>query len=141
MRTSVHGGQECPPHRQRHGKSQQRRTRMSALLMRGRRAVNKYAADSTCDPSCPYFSFFSRFPSISNGRFSPPTSTSPVPLSASPVMVSLYSTMNLLSPVFRSAEKVRSASFSFTSLSLSSFWSGQFIVPASLSPSFVIVSV
>src|SRR5213594_3342452 len=41
----------------------------------------------------------------------------------------------------RTAEKVRSPSFSFTSLSFVSFWSGQLIVPARLSPSFVIVSV
>ena len=41
----------------------------------------------------------------------------------------------------RSAEKVRSPSFSFTSLSFVSFWSGQLIVPASLSPSFLIVRV
>ena len=41
----------------------------------------------------------------------------------------------------RTAEKVRFPSFSFTSLSFVSFWSGQLIVPASLSPSFLIVSV
>src|SRR5687767_10799727 len=40
----------------------------------------------------------------------------------------------------RTAENVRSASFSFTSLSFTSFWSGQLIVPANLSPSFLIVS-
>src|SRR5438128_6656377 len=41
----------------------------------------------------------------------------------------------------RTAEKVRSPSFSFTSLSVVSFWSGQLIVPASLSPSILTVSV
>src|SRR6185436_19687855 len=88
-----------------------------------------------------YLSFFSRVPSMSNDRFSPPLSTAPFPLSLSPVIVNLYSTSNLLSPSTRTAEKVNSPSFSFTSLSFASFWSGQLIVPASLSPSFVIVSV
>src|SRR5215475_790329 len=41
----------------------------------------------------------------------------------------------------RTAEKVRVPSFHFKSLRLYSFWSGQLIVPAILSPSFVIVRV
>src|SRR6188474_504023 len=41
---------------------------------------------------------------------------------------------------FRTAENVSFPSLNFTSLSFSSFWSGQFIVPARLSPSFLIVS-
>src|SRR5215813_1444646 len=41
---------------------------------------------------------------------------------------------------FRTAEKVSFPSLNFTSLSFSSFWSGQFIVPERLSPSFWIVS-
>ena len=42
---------------------------------------------------------------------------------------------------FRTAEKVSVPSFSFTSLSSRPFWSGQLIVPARLSPSFLIVKV
>src|SRR5207248_1601042 len=42
---------------------------------------------------------------------------------------------------FRTAENVRVPSFDFRSLSFVSFWSGQLIVPASLSPSFLIVKV
>src|SRR3954469_3198680 len=42
---------------------------------------------------------------------------------------------------FRTAENVSAPSFSFTPLSFVAFWSGQLIVPASLSPSFVIVRV
>src|SRR5436190_13322151 len=50
--------------------------------------------------------------------------------------------MGMLLPInFRTAENVSVPSFSFTSLSFSSFWSGQVIVPASLSPSFLIVRV
>ena len=41
----------------------------------------------------------------------------------------------------RTAAKVSSPAFSFTSFSFVSFWSGQLIVPASLSPSFLIVRV
>src|SRR5580765_2302867 len=41
---------------------------------------------------------------------------------------------------FRTAEKVSFPSLNFTSLSFSSFWSGQFIVPERFSPSFWIVS-
>src|SRR6185436_19990685 len=46
----------------------------------------------------------------------------------------------VLPPKFRTAEKVSLPSLNFTSLSFSSFWSGQFIVPERLSPSFWIVS-
>src|SRR6185295_12560402 len=46
----------------------------------------------------------------------------------------------VLSWNFRTAENVSFPSLNFTSLSFSSFWSGQFIVPARLSPSFLIVS-
>src|SRR5271156_613737 len=42
---------------------------------------------------------------------------------------------------FRTAENVRVPSFSLRSLSFSSFWSVQLIVPTSLSPSFLIVKV
>src|SRR5215468_9763469 len=42
---------------------------------------------------------------------------------------------------FRTAENVRVPSFSFRSLRFVSFWFGQLIVPASLSPSFLIVRV
>src|SRR5438132_11097979 len=42
---------------------------------------------------------------------------------------------------FRTAGNVSVPSFSFRSLRLVSFWSGQLIVPASLSPSFLIVKV
>src|ERR1041384_6402337 len=42
---------------------------------------------------------------------------------------------------FRTAEYVRVPSFSFTSLRFSSFWSGQLIVPPSLSPSVLTVRV
>src|SRR4051794_29499261 len=42
---------------------------------------------------------------------------------------------------FRSAENVSVPSFSFRSLSFVSSWSGQLIVPASLSPSFLIFKV
>ena len=41
---------------------------------------------------------------------------------------------------FRTAENVSSPSLIFRSLSSSSFWSGQLIVPASLSLAFLIVS-
>src|SRR5262245_12464259 len=85
--------------------------------------------------------YFSRLPSISKSRFSPPTSNVPFPLSASPLTMNLYSTWNLLSPTTRSAENVSSPSFSFRSWRFVSFWSGQLIVPVSLSPSFLIVSV
>src|SRR5439155_15881723 len=71
----------------------------------------------------------------------PALSTAPFPLSLSPSIVNLYSTLYVLSPSTRSAEKVSSWSFSFRSLSFVSFWFGQLIVPASLSPSFVIVRV
>src|SRR5262245_9906764 len=91
-------------------------------------------------PNC-YLSFFSPFPSKSNSRFSSPVTTAPFPLSLSPSTFSLYSTLNLLSPTTRSAENVSSPSFIFTSLSFASFWFGQSIVPASLSPSFLIVRV
>ena len=40
-------------------------------------------------PSGRHLSFFSRFPSMSNSRFSPPTSTAPFPLSLSPSTFSL----------------------------------------------------
>ena len=40
---------------------------------------------------------------------------------------------------FRTAENVSFPSLNFRSLIFSSFWSGQLIVPASLSPSFLIV--
>src|SRR6187549_3852062 len=46
----------------------------------------------------------------------------------------------MLSMNFRTAENVSFPSLNFTSLSFSSFWSGQFIVPERLSPSFRIVS-
>src|SRR5215467_15821738 len=46
----------------------------------------------------------------------------------------------VLSMNFRTAENVSFPSLNFTSLSFSSFWSGQFIVPERLSPSFWIVS-
>src|SRR5581483_4754967 len=59
----------------------------------------------------------------------------------SPSIVSVYSTVISLPISFRTAEKLSVPSFSFTSLSGSSFWSGQLIVPASLSPSFLIVKV
>src|ERR1051325_8582598 len=89
----------------------------------------------------PYLSFFSLFPLISNSCFLPPKSDEPLPLSLSPVIVSLYSTGILFSMNTRTAENVSVPSFSFRSLRLVSFWSGQLIVPASLSPSFLIVSV
>src|SRR5260370_6561547 len=95
--------------------------------------------NSTPDPFSPYLSFFSLFPLISHSCFWPPNSAAPFPLSLSPSIVSLYSTVNWLSINFRSAEKVSVPSFSFRSLRLVSFWSGQLIVPASLSPSFLIV--
>src|SRR5207249_1746743 len=88
-----------------------------------------------------YLSFFSRFPSMSNSCFWPPNSAAPFPLSLSPSIVSLYSTVISLSMSFRTAENVSVPSFSFRSLRLVSFWSGQLIVPASLSPSFLIVKV
>src|SRR3984885_4733234 len=89
----------------------------------------------------PYLSFFSLFPFISNSCFWPPNSAAPFPLSLSPSIVSVYSTVISLSMSFRTAENVRVPSFSFRSLSFVSFWSGQLIVPASLSPSFLIVKV
>src|SRR5439155_22477082 len=88
-----------------------------------------------------YLSFFSRFPSMSNSCFLPPKSEAPFPLSLSLSIVSLYSIVILLSMNSRTAENVRLLSFSFTSLSFVSFWSGQLIVPASLSPSFLIIKV
>src|SRR6267143_1025341 len=95
----------------------------------------------TSRPPNRYLPFFSRFPSMSNSCFWPPNSDAPFPLSLSPVIVSLYSMGILFSINTRTAEKVRSPAFSFTSLSFVSFWSGQLIVPASLSPSFLIDSV
>src|SRR5262249_4192590 len=61
------------------------------------------------------------------------------PLNLSPSILSVKSRGNSLSMNFRTAENVRVLAFSFTSLSFSPFWSGQVIVPASLSPSFLIV--
>src|ERR1043166_4558069 len=43
--------------------------------------------------------------------------------------------------ILRTAENVSVPSFSLRSLSFSSFWFGQLIVPVSLSPSFLIVRV
>ena len=71
----------------------------------------------------------------------PPNSAAPFPLSLSPSIVRVYSTVILLSMTFRTAENVSFPSLNFRSLSFSSFWSGQLIVPASLSPSFLIVRV
>src|SRR5581483_7767958 len=90
-----------------------------------------------------YLSFFSFLPSISHSRFSPPNSAAPFPLSLSPSIASLYSTVKPFSiPAnFRSAENVSVPSFSFRSLSFVSSWSGQLIDPASLSPSFLIFKV
>src|SRR5262249_36301567 len=68
-----------------------------------------------------YLSFFSLLPLISNSRFSPPNSAAPFPLSSSPLIVSLYSTVISLSMIFRSAENVRVRSLSFSSLSFVSF--------------------
>src|SRR5438445_6450326 len=95
----------------------------------------------TSRPLNRYLSFFSRFPSMSNSCFWPPNSDAAFPLNLSPVIVSLKSRGNLFSINTRTAEKVRSPPFSFTSVSFASFWSGQLIVPTSLSPSFLIVSV
>src|SRR5215813_8773823 len=86
-----------------------------------------------------YLSFFSLLPSISHSRFSPPNSAAPFPLSLSPSIFSLYSTVmpSSIPANFRSAENVSVPSFSFRSLSLVSSWSGQLIVPVRLSPSFL----
>src|SRR5439155_887433 len=48
----------------------------------------------TSRPPDRYLSFFSRFPSMSNSVFMPPFSTAPFPLSLSPVIVNLYSTVS-----------------------------------------------
>src|SRR5262249_50432874 len=74
-------------------------------------------------------------------RFSHPNSAAPFPLNLSPSIVSVYSTVISLSMNFRTAVNVRVPSFSFRSLRFASFWSGQLIVPASLSPSFLIFRV
>src|SRR5262249_35991546 len=91
--------------------------------------------------SCSRLYYFSRFPSMSKSRFSPPTSNVPFPLSVSPLIINLYSMWKLLPPTTRSAENVSSPSFSFRSWRGVSFWSGQLIVPVILSPSFLIVRV
>ena len=91
----------------------------------------------------PTLSSFSLLPSISHSRFSPPNSAAPFPLSLSPSIVSLYSTVmpSSIPANFRSAENVSAPSFSFRSLTLASSWSGQLIVPARWSPSFLILMV
>src|SRR5262249_24146837 len=88
-------------------------------------------------------SFFCLLASISHSRFSPPNSAAPFPLSLSPSIVSLYSTVmpSSIPANFRSAENVSVPSFSFRSLSLVASWSGQLIVPARLAPSFLIFKV
>src|SRR4051794_35276313 len=94
-------------------------------------------------PRDDYLSFFSLLPSISHSRFSPPNSAAPFPLSLSPSIFSLYSTVmpSSIPANFRSAENVSVPSFSFRSLSFISSWSGHLIVPARLSPSFLIFKV
>src|SRR5262249_55044045 len=87
------------------------------------------------EPPNRYLSFLSRFPSMSNSCFWPANSAALFPLNLSPSIVSVKSRGNSLPLNFRTAENVRVLSFSFASLSFSSFWSGQLIVPASLSPS------
>src|SRR6516225_472274 len=103
--------------------------------------VSNLVLHSTAAPFFHYLSFFSLFPLISNSCFWPPNSAAPFPLSLSPSIVSLYSTVILLFMNFRTAENVRVPSFSFRSLRFVFFWSGQLIVPASLFPSFLIVKV
>src|SRR5437879_5548689 len=88
-----------------------------------------------------YLSFFSRLPSMFHSRFSPPNSAAPFPLNLSPSIVRVYSTVIVLSMIFRSAENVSFPSLNFGSLIFSSFWSGQFIVPTNLSPAFLSVRV
>src|SRR5260221_6886890 len=99
------------------------------------------AIHATPDFISAYLSFFSRFPLMSNSCFWPPNSAAPFPLSLSPSIVSVYSTVISLSMSLRTAENVSVPSFSFRSLRFVSFWSGQLIVPASLFPSFLIVKV
>src|SRR5262249_1723781 len=95
----------------------------------------------SAEPPNRYLPFFSRFPSMSNSCFLPPKADAALPLNLSPSIVSVKSRGNPLPLNFRTAENVRVLAFSFTSLSFSSFWSGQLIVPASLSPSILIVKV
>src|SRR6516162_6351698 len=96
---------------------------------------------STSDHFSPYLSFFSLFPLISHSCFLPPNFDALFPLNLSPSIFSVKSRGNSLSMNFRTAENVRVLAFSFRSLSFSAFWSGQLIVPASLSPSILIVKV
>src|SRR5262245_29711128 len=112
---------------------------MQRLAAQGQPAA--IASDGSEDSIRSFAYFFSRFPSMSNSRLSPPISAPAFPLNVSPSIFSLYSIMNLLSMNCRSAEKLKLPSFILTSLICASFWSGQLIVPASRSPSALIVSV
>ena len=88
----------------------------------------------------PSFVYCPRYP-IPASRLRIPTAH--FPLNLSPSTVSLYSTVmpSSIPANFRTAENVSVRSFSFRSLSFVSPWSGQLIVPASLSPSPLIFKV
>src|SRR6516162_7241114 len=88
--------------------------RIAERLCRGRhsakRPVRRFVPQTfpvieqpSSTPRNRYLSFFSRLPSMSNSRFSPPLVNPPFPLSLSPVIVNLYSMLYLLSPSTRSA--------------------------------------
>src|SRR5436190_4839690 len=76
---------------------------------------------------------------MSNSCFCTQHSDQTFPVNLSPSKVSVYSMGMTLSMNFRTTENVSFPSLNCAAVIFSSFWSGQVIVPSTLSPSFLIV--